>query len=74
MNNIKVCENCGCQNLNVVDTRYINGMIIRRRVCRSCNRAQYSKEIPIDYVEGLGIMNEYYKARRAAKDVRNNKT
>ena len=72
MNNIKVCEKCGLQSLNVVDTRYINGMIIRRRVCRSCNRAQYSKEVSIEYEEGLDIMSEYYKARRA-KDGRNNK-
>ena len=72
MNNIKVCEKCGRQNFNVVDTRYINGMIIRRRVCRSCNRAQYSKEVPIDYVEGLDIMREYHKVRRI-KDGRNNK-
>ena len=71
MNTLKVCSKCG-RSLTVVDTRYINGMIIRRRVCRSCNRAQYSKEIPIDYVEGLNIMNEYHKERRA-KDGRNNK-
>ena len=71
MNTLKVCSKCG-RSLTVVETRSINGIVVRRRECRNCGRPQFSKEIPIDYVEGLDIMSEYYKARRI-KDGGNNK-
>ena len=42
----KFCPKCGCDSL-VVNSRYRNGVILRRRECQSCGARWSTREVMI---------------------------
>lgn len=71
-----LCE-CGGRTL-VADTRQYDGMQLRKRKCKNCNKSFYTKEIRDEETENL--FKEYmkiskmgYRDKKKVEDLRNGK-
>lgn len=53
LRDISVCENCGSENIAVHDTRMIDGIRRRRRICRDCGNRTSTHEIRSEDLEKL---------------------
>lgn len=54
------CPDCK-NNTKVLDSRLIGDRRIRRRYCKKCGYEMYTSEQKMDYVEGMMLINNFYK-------------
>ena len=54
------CGKCG-KMMKVIDSREGEGKRIRREYCAPCDYEIFTCEQKIDYVEGLTLINKFYK-------------
>lgn len=63
-----ICLKCGGSS-RVIESRNIDGMIIRHRWCIKCRDDYYTKEVVIDYEEGRKAKNRaIYALKNKAAD------
>ena len=70
------CPKCGGNAITTKTTRPHGDTTVRKRQCRSCGNAFYTREAVIDYQEGYDAVSEfyrdrekYYRNRKAMKEV-----
>ena len=67
---ITICPACGPSKADVADTRPRNGIIHRRRVCRSCSHRWSTVEVPTENFKSLArALRQALAAQSAASDV-----
>lgn len=54
------CPKCN-KSMKVIDSRMIGDRRIRRRYCADCQYDMFTAEQKMDYVEGMMIINDFYK-------------
>lgn len=55
-----ICPECK-KSLRVLDTRVVGDKRIRRRYCKRCGYEMYTCEQKMDYLEGMRLINDFYK-------------